>query len=204
MKTSVLLRLVLLTIFLVIIIWGSVQIRKGGMVGLFASLGADIGNPNYVNICPKRIRSFTWLDDTKQIAEVKTSGIDTEWLAYDPSPRPLNYLSLEKWLSEHCLTQGEALQDGSLASLEFKKIVEIEYTNGKKLSLESTPSLADVFRWEGRIVRAPNLRSGLEDLRSLAGWAPLAAAPSPSLMAGQSSSPSPVPESPAPTPVKTP
>ena len=172
MRTSIALRLALLFMCLVAVVWSTTAIRKGGVVGLFASLGADVGDPNYLQICPRRIHSFTW-PDGKRIEEID-KATEMEWRAYDfdgAEPRGLNYLTLEKWLSANCLTRGSAgpaTQAG--AAVGRKLLVTLTYTNGNRVDLQTLESDPNTFAWNGRLIQAHILREAFDALRTEAGW----------------------------------
>jgi len=173
MRTTIALRLALLFMALVFVIWAASSIKKGGVTGMFASLGADVGDPNYIQICPKRIHSFSW-PDGKRIEEAD-KGAEMEWRAYDSAaatPRGLNYLSLEKWLSAHCLTRGSAGPATAPTKVGRNIIVALTYTNGDKTELQTLESDPNTFVWNNRLIQAHDLRQGLDDLRTEAGWAP--------------------------------
>ena len=146
--------------------------HSGGQQGMHSRVVTQVETSKIV-ICPTRIRAFVWPDGRK--LEESASGMKTRWLAYDPAPREVNSIEVEKWLSLHCqvsaviynptLDTSRGAQRGGSADA-FAKSLGFELVGGKTIQLRKGGP--DLYALEKQIFRSKDLSDALSELAQIA------------------------------------
>lgn len=167
MRPSIIIKLAILLFTLVLVVWASIAVREGSMEGFFVSVtGAD--HSKQINLCPNRIHSLDFGSNRK--IEESHAGGDMQWKAYEPDPRNLNYLAVEKWLGEHCYVEAVELKEKMETLGAFESAVKIEFIDGKQVTLMQNSANSDIYSWDGRFYESKDMTLALGELLSLAGW----------------------------------
>lgn len=167
MRTGVIIKLAILFSTLALVIWASVAVREGSMEGFFASF-SGVDTSKQINLCRNRIRTIE-LSSSRRIEETNEDG-EMQWKAFDPAPRPLNYLNVEKWLGEHCYVEAAELKESMEKLGPFKDAVKIGFIDGSVASLMQNAANSNVYSWAGRFYESSELTAAIAELRALAGW----------------------------------
>ncbi len=167
MRIGVIVKLVILFLTLALVVWASIIVRKGSMEGFFASV-TGIDNAKQINLCRNRIHSLDF--GTNQKIEESQSGGEAQWSAYEPNPRPLNYLSVEKWLGEHCYVDSVERNESMEKLGPFQTIIRIGFIDGQEASLMQNSANSNIYSWDGRFYESTEMTSALAELKALAGW----------------------------------
>lgn len=115
------------------------------------------------NLCQTRIHALI-LPDGRKVEEFK-QGLTMKWLAYEPAPRELAYLEVEKWLGEYCRFQASPVQMAVNAA-NFREVLRIEFINGEKQVITSAGG--DLYRVGDQAFQSPELTKALADLKRIA------------------------------------
>ncbi len=116
------------------------------------------------NLCKTRVHAIIWPDGRK-IEEFK-QGFTMKWLAFDPQPREIGYLDIEKWLGEHCRFDVQAPSPEVSAEAAFANEITVEFIDKSTIRIAQAPG--DLFRIDDRIIHSPEFAQALNELRGLA------------------------------------
>src|SRR6478672_7642498 len=136
MRPSVIVKLVILFLTLALVLWATIAVREGSMEGLFVSVtGGD--STKQINLCRNRIHAIDFTDGANAGRKIEESHQATEmqWLAYEPDPRPLNYLAVEKWLGEHCYVDATELNEKIEKLGPFQSVIKLRYIDKSEAGL---------------------------------------------------------------------
>jgi hypothetical protein len=182
-RQFILLQISFLLLLLIGVVFTMKKITPENMQTFFATMGADtssVGGGSTVkaahvapapavseayNLCKTRISSFRWFNDFR-IEESKDS-FKGKWMAYDPAPSELNYLEMEKWLSQHCEVPVQKSAEQVPAS-DFHPFVTIRYIDGSSFLIETAGP--GRFRMDGQIYRSDELMSAFRELMRVGGF----------------------------------
>ncbi len=167
MRTSVIIKLVILFLTLALVVWASIAVREGSMEGFFVSI-TGVDDTKQINLCRNRIHSID-LGNNQKIEESHSTG-DWQWKTFDPHPRPLNYLDVEKWLGEHCYIDSIELIDSMDKLGPFETEIKITFIDGKTSSLMQNSANPNIYSWDGRFYESTEMTSALAELKAIAGW----------------------------------
>ncbi len=167
MRIGVIVKLVILFFTLGLVVWALIAVREGSMEGFFVSV-AGVDNSKQINLCRNRIHSLD-LGTNRKIEESHSGG-DSQWKAFDPDPRALNYLAIEKWLGEHCYVDSVERTDSMEKLGLFETIIKIKFIDGQEASLMQNSANSNIYSWDGRFYESTEMTSALAELMALAGW----------------------------------
>lgn len=181
MKTLTFIKATILVLTLVAVIYAIRSLNSGAMGSFFYSLGIEPGTQQSpglqpagrrpvqmgeerLNICRTRVHALIFQSGQK-IEELK-EGLNLKWMAYDPKPREISYLDVEKWLSRHCqiVIGPRAIADGEV--LKFEEYATIEFIDGS--SLKVLKAADGTYRIEDRTFYSDDLTDALAELRQIA------------------------------------
>jgi hypothetical protein len=127
------------------------------------TLGLD--SSKALNLCDTRVDSILFPDGRK-IEEVK-SGMDMKWMAYDPAPRELNYLEVEKWLGQYCRVATQPVEKPEKVAMPT--LLVLKFIDGRTKSIEGFPERNFFAAYPGvPPFASSDLVEALKELRRLA------------------------------------
>jgi hypothetical protein len=180
---------VMKVLVLILALVGVIGVMRGidarGVQGLFEALGVEPGAPGSpgllpskrplvagetrVNICPNRIHAIVWADGRK-VEEIR-EGLKLRWTAFDPQPREIGYMDVEKWLSLHCQVAGSPVSEIDQEQVEFRDFVTIQYIDKKETKVQRAEG--DIIRFgeaSSVIYRSEDFMQALQELEQTAGF----------------------------------
>jgi hypothetical protein len=180
---------ILKVMVLILILMGVIAVMRGinagSVQGFFDALGIEpgaAGSPGLqpsqrplaagesrVNICPNRIHAIIWADGRK-VEEIR-QGLKLRWTAFDPEPREIGYMDVEKWLSLHCQIVGRPADASSREQADFRDFVIIQYIDKKETKVQSAGG--DLIRFDedsARVYHSEDFLQALEELEQTAGF----------------------------------
>jgi hypothetical protein len=199
-KYLIIIKIVLLSSVLIMVLWTMRVVDAASVSQFFANLGVQQSIQQGVpevrqaqekistyRLCQSRVHSITWPNGDR--IEERVDGMKMTWMAYDPRPRVINYLDMEKWLSQHCelLIQEPHLED--LSRNGYWKYLKIQFVGGKEVEIMHADAINDadlglkrsandhsatsVFFVDGKVFRSMNLVDAIASLRSIAQFHPV-------------------------------
>jgi hypothetical protein len=170
LKYLLIAKLVLMSLALVFVLWTMKVIDAKAISKVFATLGLESGTTGSgagtLKLCRSRVQSLIWPDGRK--IEERVDGLKMDWMAHDPSPRLLNYLDMEKWLSQHCEITTQGLQSRDRALSAYLPFLTIKFVDGSTLQIQQSPGEPELFLIDHQLVRSGDLLKASNELAVLA------------------------------------
>lgn len=115
-----------------------------------------------MSLCPTRIHAISWLDG-KEVRETR-EGLKSKWMVFDPRPREIGYLEMEKWLSRHCQIVVESTTKPP--ATQFESFMIIRYVDGSELHIKHGGTV--LFLFGNQAYLSEDFRSALDEITAIA------------------------------------
>ena len=116
-----------------------------------------------LSICRTRVKAIL-LPNGNRIEELR-EGVKLTWMAYDPNPREIGYLEVEKWLSQHCQITIVKQTESRILTPGPGKLT-LEYISGAPMVIQVRG--ANEFETGEAKFHSPDLTSALAELGRIA------------------------------------
>lgn len=118
------------------------------------------------NICRTRVHAVVWADG-KKVEELK-QGLKLTWRSFNPEPRELPYMGVEKWFSRHCQIVIQPVRDAAQtpAPGDFQPYLKLEFIDGEAQLIERT--VDGIFRSGDAIFKSDDLEAAMAELSAIA------------------------------------
>lgn len=185
MRVLLFLKISILVLALGGVLYAMSHMNSGSMNKAFLALGIEPGtaqSPGFqpanryagdgekrFNLCPTRVHAIVWSDGRK--VEESKDGLKLRWMAYDPQPREISYLDVEKWLSAHCQVHVSPPSVEDKTRSEFHDFLTVRYIDGQELKVlrAGEPGGAeDLFRIGDQLYRSDDFRDAVNELSRIA------------------------------------
>ncbi len=180
MKSLFYLKIIVMVGMLIGIIYSIRSMNAGKVQTAFEALGIQSGNhqnPGFqaanrplqpgeenFNLCQTRVHAIAWSPERK--VEEERDGLKLRWMAFDPQPRELNYMAIEKWLSAHCQV---AVMPIPSPTVGYRPLITIQYIDGKDLKIEIGTDGTYLAQLEKpKVFSSQDLTDALKELEGIA------------------------------------